>query len=196
MTQTLAQRCPWCGTDPLYVAYHDDEWGIPDHNPRSLWEKLILEGFQSGLSWITILRKREGFRAAFHGFDPDIVARYGPADIDRLLADPGIVRHRGKITAAIASAQAYLRIENATGFAPFVWSFVEGVPLQGHLVSMAEALAKTDRSTALSQALKRAGFAFCGPTTAYAFMQAAGMVNDHLTTCFRHAPLSRPAAPP
>jgi DNA-3-methyladenine glycosylase I len=195
MSEGTIVRCPWCGSDPLYVAYHDDEWGMPDHDPRSLWEKLILEGFQSGLSWITILRKRENFRAAFGGFDPQQVAQYGAADVERLLADAGIVRHRGKITGAIASAQAYLRIEAETGFAPFVWSFVDHRPLQGGLSMMSEAVGQTPRSVALSKALKKAGFAFCGPTTVHAFMQAAGLVNDHLASCHRHGPISRLVPP-
>jgi DNA-3-methyladenine glycosylase I len=182
-------RCPWCGTDPLYVAYHDDEWGVPERDPRALWELLILEGFQSGLSWITILRKRENFRRAFDGFRPEIVAGYEAADIDRLLADAGIVRHRGKIEGAIASARACLEIEASQGFSDFVWKFVDGTPIQSGLQSMADAVALTPASTALSKALKNAGFAFCGPTTTYAFMQAAGLVNDHLTSCHRHKAL-------
>jgi DNA-3-methyladenine glycosylase I len=189
-------RCPWCGSDPLYVAYHDDEWGVPERDPRALWELLILEGFQSGLSWITILRKRENFRRAFDGFLPEIVARYGVADVDRLLSDAGIVRHRGKIQGAIASARAYLAIEAAQGFANFVWTFVDGVPVQNGLRSIADAVAETPASGALSKALKNAGFAFCGPTTTYAFMQAAGLVNDHLTSCHRHAALSGAIARP
>jgi DNA-3-methyladenine glycosylase I len=189
-------RCPWCGTDPLYVTYHDDEWGVPERDPRALWELLLLEGFQSGLSWITILRKRENFRRAFDGFRPEVVARYGAADVDRLLADAGIVRHRGKIEGAIASARAYLEIEARTGFADFVWGFVDGIPVQTGLTRMSDAVASTPASTALSKALKKAGFAFCGPTTVYAFMQAAGLVNDHLTGCHRHAALSGPIARP
>lgn len=183
-------RCPWCGTDPLYVAYHDTEWGVPERDPRALWEILVLEGFQSGLSWITILRKRANFRRAFDGFRPEIIARYGPDDVDRLLADAGIVRHRGKIEGVIASAGAFLDIEAGQGFSDFVWQYVDGRPAQGGLRSMADAVGQTPASAALSKALKKAGFAFCGPTTTYAFMQAAGLVNDHLTTCYRHAALS------
>jgi DNA-3-methyladenine glycosylase I len=189
-------RCPWCGSDPLYVAYHDDEWGVPERDPRALWELLILEGFQSGLSWITILRKRENFRRAFDGFDPAKVAQYDTDDVDRLLADAGIVRHRGKIEGAIASARAYMEIEAQTGFADFVWGFVGGTTVQTGLVSMKDSVASTPASTALSKALKKAGFAFCGPTTVYAFMQAAGLVNDHLTSCHRHAVLSGATAGP
>ena len=183
-------RCPWCGTDPQYVAYHDGEWGVPTHDPRQLWELLILEGFQSGLSWITILRKREAFRRAFAEFRPETVAAFGPEDIARLLGDAGIVRHRGKIEGAIASARAYLEINAKDGFSNFVWQFVDGVPQQNHLQSMADAVSETAASRDLSKALKKAGFAFCGPTTSYAFMQAAGLVNDHLTACHRHAALS------
>jgi DNA-3-methyladenine glycosylase I len=189
-------RCPWCGTDPLYMDYHDDEWGVPERDPRKLWELLILEGFQSGLSWITILRKRENFRRAFDGFQPEIVAKYGLADVDRLLADAGIVRHRGKIEGTIASAKAYLDLEASQGFSDFIWKFTDGVPVQSGLQSMAEAVASTPASTALSNVLKKAGFAFCGPTTTYAFMQAAGLVNDHLTSCHRHAVLSATIARP
>ncbi len=183
-------RCPWCGSDPLYVAYHDDEWGVRTHDPQTLWELLILEGFQSGLSWITILRKRENFRRAFDGFRPEAVAHYGPKEVERLLADAGIVRHRGKIQGAIASARAYLAIEANGGFSDFVWQFVDGRPVQSALKSMTDAVAETSTSRALSKALKAKGFAFCGPTTTYAFMQAAGLVNDHLTSCHRHAVLS------
>ena len=190
-------RCPWCGLDPLYVAYHDEEWGIPVRDPRQLWEMLILEGFQSGLSWITILRKRDGFRQAFAGFQPEIVARFGPQDVSRLLGDAGIVRHRGKIEGAIASARAFLDIESQGGFADFVWQVVDGRPQQNNLQTMMDAVAETDASRQLSRALKKAGFAFCGPTTTYAFMQAAGLVNDHLASCHRHAPLGGKAiAPP
>jgi DNA-3-methyladenine glycosylase I len=193
MSSDAPPRCPWCGNDPLYIAYHDDEWGVPEHDSRALWEMLILEGFQSGLSWITILRKRENFRRAFDGFRPEAVARYGPADIERLLQDAGIVRHRGKIEGAIASAKAYLKIEARQSFADFVWQSVDGEPVQGGLQSMGDAVAETPASRLLSKALKAEGFAFCGPTTTYAFMQATGLVNDHLTSCHRHKDLSGPA---
>ena len=179
----MADRCPWCGTDPLYVAYHDDEWGVPERNGRALWEKLVLEGFQAGLSWITILRKREGFRAAFAGFDPVIVAGWGEAEVARLLADPGIVRHRGKIEGAIRSARAWQEVEAREGFAAYVWRHVDGQPLQNAPVTMADVPPETPLSRALSKQLRKDGFAFCGPTTVYAFMQAAGLVNDHLAGC-------------
>ena len=176
-------RCPWCGTDPLYVAYHDAEWGVPERDPRALWEKLILDGFQAGLSWITILKKRDNFRRAFAGFDPETVARWGESDVLRLLADPGIVRHRGKIEGAIRSARAYLAVEAREGFAPYLWRHVDGRPLQNRPATMAEVPTETAASHAMSKALKADGFTFCGPTITYAFMQATGMVNDHLITC-------------
>jgi len=183
-------RCPWCGTDPLYVAYHDTDWGVPEHDPRALWEKLVLDGFQAGLAWITILRKRENFRAAFAGFDPEIVANFTEADVVRLLADAGIIRHRGKIEAAIRGAQAYLKIEAATGFAPFLWGFVDGVPQINHPASPADVPTETPAARAMAKALKSEGFKFCGPTITYAFMQATGMVNDHVTGCHRHPEFS------
>jgi DNA-3-methyladenine glycosylase I len=176
-------RCPWCGTDPLYVAYHDHEWGRPERNPRKLFELLILESFQAGLSWITILRKREAFRAAFHGFDPATIATWGEPDIARLLADPGIVRHRGKIEGTVRGAQAFLRIQAAGGFSPFLWSFTGDQPVVNQPASMSEVPAQTAASQAMSKALKAQGFSFVGPTITYAFMQASGMVNDHLATC-------------
>jgi DNA-3-methyladenine glycosylase I len=181
-------RCGWCGSDPLYVAYHDTEWGVPEHDPRALWEKLVLDGFQAGLSWITILRKRENFRRAFAGFDPETVARWGEAEVARLLADPGIVRHRGKIEATIGNARAFLEIEaRDDGFAAFLWKHVEHVPVQNRFRGAAEVPAETPVSRAMSKDLSRAGFRFCGPTIVYAFMQATGMVNDHMVTCPRHA---------
>ncbi len=182
-----AGRCPWCGDDPLYVHYHDTDWGVPEYDSRALWEKLILDGFQAGLSWITILRKRESFRAAFEGFHPEVIAGWGEAEVTRLLADPGIVRHRGKIAGTITSAQAYLRIQKTEPFADYIWRFVGGVPIQNRLRSMAEVQAATDISTAMSKQLKKDGFNFCGPTIVYAFMQACGLVNDHLVTCPQHA---------
>lgn len=179
----MTDRCPWCGTDPLYVAYHDTEWGVPERDGRALWEKLVLEGFQAGLSWITILRKRDTFRAAFAGFDPAIVAGWGEDQVARLLADPGIVRHRGKVEGAIRSARAFLEVEAREGFAAYVWHHVEGQPVQNAPRTMADIPAETPLSRALSKRLKKDGFAFCGPTTVYAFMQAAGLVNDHLVGC-------------
>ncbi len=183
------KRCPWCGTDPLYVAYHDEEWGVPQYDGRALWEMLILEGFQAGLSWYTILKRRETFRAAFYGFDPAVIAHWGEAETLRLLQDAGIIRHRGKIEATIAGARAYLRIEAQQGFAKFVWSHVGGAPIVNHLESMAKVPTQTPLAVTLSKALKTEGFKFCGPTITYAFMQAAGLVNDHLTSCHRHTAL-------
>jgi DNA-3-methyladenine glycosylase I len=180
-------RCPWAGSDPLYVRYHDEEWGVPKANARALFEKLVLEGFQAGLSWITILRKRERFRAVFDNFDAEAIARYGPKKIESLLADPGIVRHRGKIEAAISNARAFLELEAGTGFSQFLWSFVDGRPVQNNHKRMADIPAETGKSRALAQALKARGFRFCGPTTLHAFMQSVGMVNDHLVSCHRHA---------
>jgi DNA-3-methyladenine glycosylase I len=182
----MSERCDWCGSDPLYVAYHDTEWGVPERDPRALWEKLILDGFQAGLSWITILRKRPAFRSAFAGFDPAVIAGWGEAEVARLLADPGIVRHRGKIEATIGNARAFAEIEARQGFAPFLWDRVGGAPLQNRFATMAEVPAQTDLSRRLSKDLKAEGFRFCGPTIVYAWMQACGMVNDHLVTCPRH----------
>jgi DNA-3-methyladenine glycosylase I len=174
-------RCPWCGTDPLYVAYHDHEWGRPEHDPRALFELLVLESFQAGLSWITILRKRDHFRAAFQGFDPAVIATWGEHEITRLLQDPGIVRHRGKIEGTIRGAQAFLRVETREGFSPFLWSFAP--PPGARPVTMAQVPGQTRQSQAMSKALKAEGFNFVGPTITYAFMQAAGLVNDHIATC-------------
>ena len=178
-------RCDWCGTDPLYVAYHDTEWGVPEYDDRALFEKLMLDGFQAGLAWITILRKRENFRAAFDGFDPSVVARYGEKDVARLLSDAGIVRHRGKIKATIGNAQAWLTIMDGGSFSDFLWQHVDGEPRQNAFRSMAEVPAQTPESVALSKALKKAGFRFCGPTIVYAVMQACGLVNDHIVGCPR-----------
>jgi DNA-3-methyladenine glycosylase I len=176
-----SKRCPWCGTDPLYVAYHDTEWGRPERDPHRLFQLLILEGFQAGLSWITILRKREAFRAAFHGFDPATLATWGEDEVTRLLQDPGIVRHRGKIEGTIRAARAFLRIETREGFAPFLWSFAP--PPGPRPATIAQVPAQTPQSQAMSKALKAEGFSFVGPTITYAFMQASGMVNDHIATC-------------
>lgn len=176
-------RCDWCGDDPLYVEYHDTEWGRPDTDSRALFEKLILDGFQAGLSWITILRKRPAFRAAFDGFDPEKIARYGEADIERLLADAGIVRHRGKIEATIGNARAYLKIEERVGFNRFLWQFYDFRPQQNRIGSMADVPAETAVSKEMSKALKAEGFKFCGPTIVYAFAQACGLVNDHMQGC-------------
>ena len=179
-------RCGWCGDDPLYVTYHDTEWGVPEYDGRALWEKLVLDGFQAGLAWITILRKRDGFRAAFEGFQPEVIATWGEADVARLLADPGIIRHRGKIEATIGNARAWLDLGGAAAFSEMMWAYVDGTPLQNRWTSLAEVPAFTPLSERVSKDLKRAGFRFCGPTITYAWMQATGLVNDHLTTCFRH----------
>ena len=184
------RRCPWCGSDPLYIAYHDEEWGVPEYESRALFEKLMLEGFQAGLSWITILRKREAFRAAFAGFEPEVIAGWGPAEIERLLTNAGIVRHRGKIEATIAGANAFLRIEAREGFSAYIWGFVGGRTIVNQLASLSGAPSESAQSRAMSRALKADGFKFCGPTISYAFMQAAGLVNDHLLSCPRHAALA------
>lgn len=178
---TDALRCPWCGSDPLYVAYHDHEWGRPERDARALWESLILECFQAGLSWITILRRRETFRAAFEGFRPEVIAGWGEAEVTRLLADPGIIRHRGKIEGTIRGAQAFLRIEEREGFANFIWRHAP--PPKPRPKALGDVPAQTEASVALSKALKKEGFSFCGPTIVYAFMQASGLVNDHLESC-------------
>ena len=186
------RRCPWPGDDPLYVAYHDREWGVPERDDRALFEKLTLDGFQAGLSWLVILRKRDNFRRAFAGFDPDRMARFTPARIERLTRDAGIVRHRGKIEAAVNNARAFLRImETTDGFAALLWDFVDGAPVQNRWRSMQEVPAETAMSRAMSRELRARGFSFCGPTIVYAFAQACGMVNDHLTGCFRHREVRR-----
>ena len=180
-------RCPWAGADPLYLAYHDEEWGVPLRDDRALFEMLVLEGFQAGLSWITILRKRENFRRAFDGFEPRTVASYGESDVARLLADAGIVRNRAKIEAAIGSARACLDLMTEPGgFSGFLWQFTGGRPIVNHPRSIAEVPVETSEARAMSKALKARGFRFCGPTITYAFMQATGMVDDHLVDCFRH----------
>ncbi len=182
----MSERCPWCGTDPVYVAYHDTEWGVPEYEARALWEKLILDGFQAGLSWITILKKRDNFRAAFDGFEPETVARYGEPEIERLLRDAGIVRSRSKIEATIGNARAYVDMNEAgIDFADHLWGFVDGEPVQNRFESMAQVPTETGTSRALSKDLKLRGFKFCGPVIVYAFMQATGLVNDHLTYCAR-----------
>jgi DNA-3-methyladenine glycosylase I len=184
-------RCPWAGGDPLNLAYHDVEWGVPLHDERRLFELLNLEGAQAGLAWITILRKRDGYRRAFEGWDPPRIAGYGPDEEARLLADPGIVRNRAKVRATIANAQAYQRLTDELGsLDDFLWSFVDGRPIQNRFTTMDEMSAETDLSRKLSRDLRSRGFSFIGPTIVYAFMQAAGMVNDHLVSCFRHAEVS------
>ena len=183
-------RCAWAGDDPLYQRYHDTEWGVPERDGRALYEKLVLDGFQAGLSWITILRKRENFRAAFAGFDPHVIADWGDAEVARLLGDPGIVRHRGKIEGAIRNAQAWKRIEARGGFSEFLWAYVDGVPLQPYRATQADVPAQTELSQRISKDLKREGFTFVGPTIVYAFMQACGFVNDHVVDCHCHARLT------
>ena len=181
-------RCPWAGDDPLYVAYHDGEWGVPSTDERHLFEMLVLEGFQAGLSWRTILGKREAFRRAFAGFDPARVARFGAADVRRLLADAGIVRHRGKIEATIRNARALVALRREGGsLAALAWGTVGGTPRVNRRRRLADVPAATPESEALSRALRARGFAFVGPTTMQAFQQAVGMVNDHLVGCPRHA---------
>lgn len=180
------ERCGWAGPDEIYLAYHDTDWGVPEYDSRALWEKLVLDGFQAGLSWITILKKRENFRAAFAGFEPDVIAGWGADDVTRLLTDTGIIRHRGKIEATISNARVWQQIEARDGFDQFLWRYVKGAPLQNTWQTLQEVPAFTPLSTQISKDLKKAGFRFCGPTIVYAFMQAVGMVNDHLVTCPRH----------
>ncbi len=178
-------RCPWCGTDPLYMAYHDDQWGVPLHGDSNLFEMLTLEGAQAGLSWLTILRKREGYRRAFEGFDIRRVAAFTDDDTVRLLADTGIVRNRLKVASTISNARAALEIQSRYGSLDrYLWNFVDGVPVRNHWQTMAEIPARTQLSDTMSKELKRHGFRFVGSTICYAFMQATGMVNDHLTGCF------------
>lgn len=186
----MGERCGWVGNDPLYIAYHDTEWGVPVHDAKALYAKLVLDGFQAGLAWITILRKREAFHRAFDGLDPERIADWGENEVLRCLADPGIVRHRGKIEAAVGNARAWRRLDAERGFSSFLWDFVDGRPLQPARGTLAEVPASSAVSEAMSKALKQAGFRFCGPTIVYAFMQAVGMVNDHVVDCPRYLPLS------
>ena len=186
--QDRLPRCPWPKGDPIYVAYHDEEWGVPEFDDQALYEKLILDGFQAGLSWITILRKRENFRRAFDGFQPELIARYGPKKVAALMADTGIVRNRAKIEGAIVSARAYLDImERGPGFSARLWDFLDGRPKTNRFRSVSQIPAQTELSQQISKELTRLGFKFVGPTIVYAFMQAVGMVNDHLVKCYRHA---------
>ena len=182
------ERCPWPKDDPLYVAYHDEEWGVPEYDDRALFEKLTLDGFQAGLSWITILRKRDNFRKAFDGFEPARIARYQKRKIESLMNDAGIVRNRAKIEGAVLSARGYLEImEKGPGFSNFLWDFLDGKPKQNAFKRRGQVPAETDISRKMSKELVARGFKFVGPTIVYAFMQAVGMVNDHLTICYRHA---------
>lgn len=197
MTKTPAKiedvvRCPWGGIDdPEYSRYHDEEWGVPHANDRLLFEKLILEGFQSGLSWLTILKKRPHFRKVFHDFDAERIARFTSRDKARLMADPGIIRNRLKIEAAVDNARAFLKLQERTSLAAFLWRFLDGRPIIHERQSFKEVPAATEHSTAISKALKKEGFRFVGPTTVYAFMQSSGFVNDHLVICHRHAPCAK-----
>ena len=185
-------RCKWCGSDPLYVAYHDDEWGVPARDDRHLFEMLVLEGAQAGLSWLTILRKRENYRQAFDGFNPERIAAYTPADIRRLLDDSGIVRNRLKINSAIQNAKGTLDIIGEFGsFSSFLWRYVDNVPRQNAWTSLSELPARTGQSDAMSKDLKKRGFNFVGSTICYSFMQAVGMVNDHVVDCYRHAEIKK-----
>lgn len=184
-------RCPWAGTDPLYVAYHDEEWGVPSRDDRHLFEMLVLEGAQAGLSWITILRKREGYRKAFAGFDLAKVSRFGPRDVERLMGDAGIVRNRLKIESTIGNAKAFLGLQAEEGsFSTWLWRHVDGKPVQGTFREMREVPAKTPLAERISKDLLRRGFRFVGPTIVYAYLQAVGVVNDHLVACPRRREVS------
>ena len=183
----IGARCGWVTADPLYLDYHDREWGVPERDGARLWGQMVLESFQSGLSWLTILRKREGFRARFEGLDPARVARWGEAEVAAALADPGIVRHRGKVEATVANARAWVEMGGADAFAALVWDVVDGVPVQRAPATLADVPARTAEGDALARALKGRGVRFVGPTTAYAFMQAAGLTNDHVVPCPRCA---------
>ena len=185
-------RCVWVSTDPLYQSYHDREWGVPERDDRALFEKIILDGFQAGLSWITILRKRDNFRRAFDGFDPQRIARYRPPRIEKLMSDPGIIRNRQKIEATVVNAKAYLALQNELGsFSDYLWQFTDGQTLVNSFETPKQIPAKSPESEAMSKALMKRGFRFVGPTICYAFMQAIGMVNDHTIDCFRYAELTR-----
>ncbi len=180
-------RCTWCGSDPLYVSYHDEEWGVPEYDDRTLFAKLILDGAQAGLSWITILKRREEYYRAFEGLDPEILSRYNESDVERLMGDQGIIRNRAKINAAIGNARAYMNMQHrGESFSQFLWQFVDGKPLINQWNTLKEVPASTPLSESMSKALKSKGFKFAGPTIVYAFMQATGMVNDHVTDCFRY----------
>jgi DNA-3-methyladenine glycosylase I len=186
------KRCPWPKQDPLYVAYHDEEWGMPEYDDRALFEKLVLDGFQAGLSWITILRKRDNFRRAFAGFAPEKIARFTPKKVEALMQDAGIVRNRLKIEGTVLSARAYLEaMEKGPGFSRLLWDFLDGRPKVNRFRSTAQIPAETELSRRISKELSRRGFKFVGPTIVYAFMQATGMVNDHLVNCHRHAALAK-----
>ena len=192
----MTERCGWAGPEQIYIDYHDTEWGVPEYDSRTLWEKLILDGFQAGLSWITILKKRENFRAAFEGFDPDVIAEWSEKDVKRLLSDAGIIRHRGKIEATIGNARAWQELDAKIGFDRFLWNYVDGVPLRTTHADRALIPTQSAMTAQISKDLKKAGFKFCGPTIIYAFMEATGLINNHLTTCPRHAPCAALARDP
>jgi len=192
MSSSTAQRCEWCASHPLYISYHDEEWGVPEHDDQKLFEKIILDGAQAGLSWLTILKKRDGYRHAFDGFDAEKIARYSDKKIARLLADPGIVRNRLKVNAAVTNARAYLKLRDELGsFDRYLWQFVGGRTIQNRWNSLRQLPTRTAESDAMSKALKQRGFKFVGTTICYAFMQAVGMMNDHVVTCFRHREVAR-----
>lgn len=180
------ERCGWCGLEQIYLDYHDTEWGVPEYDSRALWEKLILDGFQAGLSWLTILKKRDNFRAAFAEFDPYKVAEFDEAKVEELLRDTGIIRHRGKIEATIGNARAWIEIEKNIGFDKFLWNYVDGKPMQPGYATQADVPTQSALSLQISKDLKKAGFRFVGPTIVYAFMEAVGMINTHITSCHRH----------
>jgi DNA-3-methyladenine glycosylase I len=185
-------RCPWCGTDEQYVRYHDEEWGVPEHDARRLFEALVLDGAQAGLSWLSILRRRAGYREVFSGFDPEKMAAYTEKDVARLLSDARIIRNRRKIESAIANARAFLAFEDGgAAFSPWLWDFVDGKPLVNHWKSVSELPSQTDLSVRVSKELKKRGFSFVGPVNVYAVLQSAGLVNDHLVSCFRWAEVAR-----
>lgn len=186
MTTNQIIRCGWCQSDELYEAYHDHEWGRPQHDDQTLFEFLLLEGAQAGLSWITVLRKRENYRQAFDGFDPEKIASYGDREIATLLANEGIIRNKLKINSAIKNARAYLKLQETGSFSDYVWQFVEGESIQNNFQTSAEVPATTHLSDTMSKQMKKDGFNFVGSTICYAYMQATGMVNDHLVDCFRH----------
>jgi len=184
-------RCEWCGSDPLYLKYHDEEWGVPLHDDRALFEFLVLEGAQAGLSWLTILRRRDGYRRAFDDFDVVTIAAYGEAEVERLLSDPGIIRNRAKVRSAIQNAQAFVAVQEEFGsFDAYIWRFVDGKPIDGSCRVIADIPARTELSDTISKDLKKRGFSFVGSTIMYAHMQATGMVNDHVVSCFRYQELA------
>lgn len=187
----MSNRCTWAGPEQIYLDYHDTDWGVPEYNSRALWEKLILDGFQAGLSWLTILKKRDNFRKAFAGFDPNIIAAWGEDDVQRLLQDKGIIRHRGKIEATITNARVWQKIEQRVGFDTYLWNYVGGTPQLNHWKTQEDVPTFSELSTQISKDLKKEGFKFCGPTIVYAFMEATGLINNHLVTCPRHADVQR-----